>query len=113
MQIYGWEPVRCFESFPLGWGRVADLSLSSNQMVSMNWQNCEMNENEERYGWLSEKKNCQMNVKMDRTMDGWLVEVMNMVKETHEWVSMGDLMISRNDWLHERKDDWMTEWSTQ
>ncbi|KAK3729914.1 hypothetical protein QZH41_018074 [Actinostola sp. cb2023] len=33
LKIYGWEPVKCYESFPLGWGRVADLSLSSNQMI--------------------------------------------------------------------------------
>ena len=34
MRAYGWEPVRCYDSFSLGWGKVADIAISSNQLVS-------------------------------------------------------------------------------
>ena len=34
MRVYGWEPVRCYDSFSLGWGKVADIAVSSNQLVS-------------------------------------------------------------------------------
>ena len=34
MRVYGWEPVRCYDSFSLGWGKVADIAISSNQLVS-------------------------------------------------------------------------------
>lgn len=36
MRVYGWEPVRCYDSFSLGWGKVADIAISSSQLVSKN-----------------------------------------------------------------------------
>ena len=34
MRVYGWEPVRCYDSFSLGWGKVSDIAISSSQLVS-------------------------------------------------------------------------------
>lgn len=34
MRIYGWEPVRCYDSLSLAWGKVADMAISSSQLVS-------------------------------------------------------------------------------
>ena len=34
MRVYGWEPVRCYDSFSLAWGKVADIAVSSSQLVS-------------------------------------------------------------------------------
>ena len=35
MRVYGWEPVRCYDSFSLSWGKVADMAISSSQLVSL------------------------------------------------------------------------------
>ena len=35
LQIYGWEPVRCFESFTTGWGKISDLVVTSDKVVSL------------------------------------------------------------------------------
>ena len=40
MRVYGWEPVRCYDSFSLGWGKVADIAISSSQLVSDNNNRC-------------------------------------------------------------------------
>ncbi|KAJ8417887.1 hypothetical protein AAFF_G00227300 [Aldrovandia affinis] len=32
LRVYGWEPDRCFDVVPVGWGRVADLSICNNQL---------------------------------------------------------------------------------
>lgn len=34
MRVYGWEPVRCYDSFSLAWGKVSDIAISSSQLVS-------------------------------------------------------------------------------
>lgn len=34
LRVYGWEPERCFEVVLVNWGRVADLSICNNQLVS-------------------------------------------------------------------------------
>lgn len=33
MRVYGWEPVRCYDSFSLAWGKVADIAISSSQLI--------------------------------------------------------------------------------
>ncbi|CAH3183464.1 unnamed protein product [Porites lobata] len=33
MRVYGWEPVRCYDSFSLAWGKVADIAVSSSQLI--------------------------------------------------------------------------------
>lgn len=33
MRIYGWEPVRCYDSLSLAWGKVADMAISSSQLI--------------------------------------------------------------------------------
>lgn len=33
MRVYGWEPVRCYDSFSLSWGKVADMAISSSQLI--------------------------------------------------------------------------------
>lgn len=37
MRVYGWEPVRCYDSFSLGWGKVADIAVSSNQLIGASY----------------------------------------------------------------------------
>eukprot|EP00794_Sanderia_malayensis_P019228 gene19228-21155_t len=32
-RVYGWEPNRCYESQTVNWGKVSDLSYSSNQLI--------------------------------------------------------------------------------
>lgn len=33
MRVYGWEPVRCYDSFSLAWGKVSDIAISSSQLI--------------------------------------------------------------------------------
>lgn len=33
LKIYGWEPVRCFESFTTGWGKISDLVVTSDKVI--------------------------------------------------------------------------------
>ena len=40
MRVYGWEPVRCYDSFSLAWGKVADIAISSSQLVSDKYYSC-------------------------------------------------------------------------
>ena len=34
LKVYGWEPSRCYDSLPTGWGRGADITIAKNQLVS-------------------------------------------------------------------------------
>lgn len=34
LRVYGWEPERCFDVVLVNWGKVADLSICNNQLVS-------------------------------------------------------------------------------
>ena len=43
MRVYGWEPVRCYDSFSLAWGKVADIAVSSSQLVSYRYMYCTFN----------------------------------------------------------------------
>ncbi|XP_029945021.1 katanin p80 WD40 repeat-containing subunit B1 isoform X2 [Salarias fasciatus] len=38
LRVFGWEPDRCFDVVPVGWGRVADLSLTGQQLVAVSHQ---------------------------------------------------------------------------
>lgn len=34
LRVYGWEPERCFDVVLVSWGKVADLAICNNQLVS-------------------------------------------------------------------------------
>uniref|UniRef100_A0A8C9SBT2 Katanin p80 WD40 repeat-containing subunit B1 n=1 Tax=Scleropages formosus TaxID=113540 RepID=A0A8C9SBT2_SCLFO len=38
LRVYGWEPDRCFDVVPVGWGRVADLAICNNQLIGVSYQ---------------------------------------------------------------------------
>ncbi|XP_052233545.1 katanin p80 WD40 repeat-containing subunit B1-like isoform X1 [Dreissena polymorpha] len=33
LKVYGWEPTHCFDSVPIAWGEVADMSIAKNQLI--------------------------------------------------------------------------------
>ncbi|XP_053402065.1 katanin p80 WD40 repeat-containing subunit B1-like isoform X2 [Mercenaria mercenaria] len=33
LKVYGWEPTQCYDSVPITWGEVADMSLAQNQLI--------------------------------------------------------------------------------
>ncbi|XP_075045541.1 katanin p80 WD40 repeat-containing subunit B1 [Mixophyes fleayi] len=35
LRVYGWEPERCFDTVPVAWGKVADLSICNNQLIAV------------------------------------------------------------------------------
>ncbi|XP_062869163.1 katanin p80 WD40 repeat-containing subunit B1 [Trichomycterus rosablanca] len=35
LRVYGWEPDRCFDMVHVGWGKVTDFAICSNQMVGV------------------------------------------------------------------------------
>ncbi|KAL2088565.1 hypothetical protein ACEWY4_015464 [Coilia grayii] len=35
LRVYGWEPDRCFDVVPVGWGKVSDLSICNNQLIGV------------------------------------------------------------------------------
>nr|XP_055065890.1 katanin p80 WD40 repeat-containing subunit B1-like [Misgurnus anguillicaudatus]XP_055065893.1 katanin p80 WD40 repeat-containing subunit B1-like [Misgurnus anguillicaudatus]XP_055065900.1 katanin p80 WD40 repeat-containing subunit B1-like [Misgurnus anguillicaudatus]XP_055065910.1 katanin p80 WD40 repeat-containing subunit B1-like [Misgurnus anguillicaudatus]XP_055065919.1 katanin p80 WD40 repeat-containing subunit B1-like [Misgurnus anguillicaudatus] len=37
LRVYGWEPDRCFDVVHVGWGKVADLAISNNQMIAVSY----------------------------------------------------------------------------
>lgn len=38
LRVFGWEPDRCFDMVPVGWGRVTDLTVSDQQLVGVSHQ---------------------------------------------------------------------------
>ena len=34
LKVYGWEPSRCYDTIPMSWGGVADISIAHNQLVN-------------------------------------------------------------------------------
>uniref|UniRef100_A0A672ZL57 Katanin p80 WD40 repeat-containing subunit B1 n=1 Tax=Sphaeramia orbicularis TaxID=375764 RepID=A0A672ZL57_9TELE len=38
LRVYGWEPDRCFDTVSVGWGNVSDLSICSQQLISVSHQ---------------------------------------------------------------------------
>ena len=38
LKVYGWEPIECYDTVPVAWGDVCDMSISNTQLVSrLNW----------------------------------------------------------------------------
>ncbi|XP_006816983.1 katanin p80 WD40 repeat-containing subunit B1-like [Saccoglossus kowalevskii] len=37
LHVYSWEPVKCFDSYSMGWGKVADMTTSSNQLIGASY----------------------------------------------------------------------------
>uniref|UniRef100_A0A8C5QRU4 Katanin p80 WD40 repeat-containing subunit B1 n=1 Tax=Leptobrachium leishanense TaxID=445787 RepID=A0A8C5QRU4_9ANUR len=35
LRVYGWEPERCFDTVPVGWGKVSDLAVCNNQLIGV------------------------------------------------------------------------------
>lgn len=35
LRVYGWEPDRCFDVVPVGWGHVADLAICNHQLIGV------------------------------------------------------------------------------
>ncbi|KAG8437292.1 hypothetical protein GDO86_008120 [Hymenochirus boettgeri] len=35
LRVYGWEPERCFDSVPVGWGKVCDLAICNKQLIGV------------------------------------------------------------------------------
>ncbi|CAH2323780.1 katanin p80 WD40 repeat-containing subunit B1 [Pelobates cultripes] len=35
LRVYGWEPERCFDMVPVGWGKVSDLAICNNQLIGV------------------------------------------------------------------------------
>lgn len=33
LRVFGWEPDRCFDLVPVGWGKVSDLAICNHQLV--------------------------------------------------------------------------------
>ncbi|XP_071813788.1 katanin p80 WD40 repeat-containing subunit B1-like isoform X2 [Apostichopus japonicus] len=33
LHVFGWEPVRCFDAFPMSWGKVEDMVVSNSQLI--------------------------------------------------------------------------------
>ncbi|XP_076143193.1 katanin p80 WD40 repeat-containing subunit B1 isoform X1 [Alosa pseudoharengus] len=40
LRVYGWEPDRCFDVVPVGWGKVADLAICNNQLIGVSSSQC-------------------------------------------------------------------------
>ena len=35
LKVYGWEPASCFDTLPMGWGKIADIAIAQNQLVRL------------------------------------------------------------------------------
>ncbi|WAR12759.1 KTNB1-like protein [Mya arenaria] len=33
LKVYGWEPTQCYDSVPIAWGEVADIGITSSQLI--------------------------------------------------------------------------------
>ncbi|XP_047436955.1 katanin p80 WD40 repeat-containing subunit B1 [Mugil cephalus] len=38
LRVFGWEPDRCFDLVPVGWGKVSDLAICSQQLIGVSHQ---------------------------------------------------------------------------
>lgn len=34
LKVYGWEPARTFDTVAMGWGKIQDIAIAQNQLVS-------------------------------------------------------------------------------
>nr|XP_033797615.1 katanin p80 WD40 repeat-containing subunit B1 isoform X2 [Geotrypetes seraphini] len=37
LHVYGWEPERCFDVVPVGWGKIADMAICNNQLIGVSF----------------------------------------------------------------------------
>uniref|UniRef100_A0A673VS12 Katanin p80 WD40 repeat-containing subunit B1 n=1 Tax=Salmo trutta TaxID=8032 RepID=A0A673VS12_SALTR len=37
LRVYGWEPDRCFDVVPVGWGKVEDLAICNHQLIGVSY----------------------------------------------------------------------------
>lgn len=35
LKVYGWEPARTFDTVAMGWGKIQDIAIAQNQLVSI------------------------------------------------------------------------------
>ncbi|XP_008290300.1 katanin p80 WD40 repeat-containing subunit B1 [Stegastes partitus] len=35
LRVFGWEPDRCFDTVPVGWGKVSDLAVCNQQLIAV------------------------------------------------------------------------------
>ncbi|XP_075694345.1 katanin p80 WD40 repeat-containing subunit B1 [Rhinoderma darwinii] len=40
LRVYGWEPERCFDTVPVPWGKVCDLSICNTQLIGVSSTQC-------------------------------------------------------------------------
>uniref|UniRef100_A0A4W6CUC3 Katanin p80 WD40 repeat-containing subunit B1 n=1 Tax=Lates calcarifer TaxID=8187 RepID=A0A4W6CUC3_LATCA len=38
LRVFGWEPDRCFDMVPVGWGKVSDLAVCNQQLIGVSHQ---------------------------------------------------------------------------
>ncbi|KAK2920484.1 katanin p80 WD40 repeat-containing subunit B1 [Channa argus] len=38
LRVFGWEPDRCFDVLPVGWGKVSDLAVCNQQLIGVSHQ---------------------------------------------------------------------------
>ncbi|GLD55673.1 katanin p80 WD40 repeat-containing subunit B1 [Lates japonicus] len=38
LRVFGWEPDRCFDMVPVGWGKVSDLAICNQQLIGVSHQ---------------------------------------------------------------------------
>lgn len=38
LRVFGWEPDRCFDVVPVGWGKVSDLAICNQQLIGVSHQ---------------------------------------------------------------------------
>ncbi|KAF0042678.1 hypothetical protein F2P81_004015 [Scophthalmus maximus] len=38
LRVFGWEPDRCFDTVPVGWGKVSDLAVCNQQLIGVSHQ---------------------------------------------------------------------------
>ncbi|XP_070574118.1 katanin p80 WD40 repeat-containing subunit B1-like [Ptychodera flava] len=37
LRVYGWEPARCYDSYSMGWGKIGDIAVASNQLIGASY----------------------------------------------------------------------------
>ena len=43
VQVWAWEPVRCFDTVSVGWSRVADMCLHDGRVLGASFTNTHVN----------------------------------------------------------------------
>ncbi|KAL8603122.1 hypothetical protein ACOMHN_059294 [Nucella lapillus] len=42
LRVHGWEPVRCYDTVPVGWGNVCDMSICDTQLIGASFHKTTM-----------------------------------------------------------------------